>query len=367
MATTVRHPIHRVASNADTAALSLLTTNASFWQAVADTPYAFDWFFLMRWADARSPSFPRFGRAGRAADESIRIAQKPSLMFAPATIATIRIEPDQRPTIVQYSFGLFGVNGPMPLHMTELAHEREAHSNDKSLIRFADIFHHRAGLLFYRAWADAQSTVGLDRPGDDNFSRYVSSLIGYGVPMQRNRDAIPDHAKRHFAGHMVRETRNSEGLSKILAMYFQTAVEVHQWQFNWIALEADQLTRLGRREVNAQLGVGAIIGSKHPDRQHKFRLRIGPMTLTKYESFLPRQSSFTALIDWVRNYVGFEFDWDVKLVLAKEEVPPLKLGGQSRLGWTTWMGAREPTRDADDLVLHPEIVVNGPGAVRVGV
>jgi type VI secretion system protein ImpH len=367
MATSVRRPIHRVASNADTAALSRLATPASFWQAVADTPYAFDWFFLMRWVDARSPTLPRFGRAGRAADEALRIAQKPSLMFAPATIASIRIESGQRPTIVQYSFGLFGVNGPMPLHMTELAHEREAHNGDKSLTRFADIFHHRAGLLFYRAWADAQSTVGLDRPGDDNFSRYVSSLIGYGVPLQRGRDSVPDHAKRHFAGHMVRETRNSEGLSKILTQYFQVPVQVHQWQFHWMALEPNQLTRLGRREVNAQLGVGAIIGSKHPDRQHKFRLQLGPTTLTKYESFLPKQNNFATLIDWVRNYVGYEFDWDVKLVLVKAEVPALKLGGQSRLGWTTWIGSRTATHDADDLVLHPENIVRGPGAVRVGV
>lgn len=366
MATSVRHPIHRVASNADTAALARLSTIESFWQAVAATPYAFDWFFLMRWVDARSPSQPRFGRAGRAADESLRIAQKPSLMFAPAAIASIRTESGQRPTIVQYSFGLFGVNGPMPLHMTELAHEREAHSNDKSLTRFADIFHHRAGMLFYRAWADAQSTVGLDRPGDDNFSRYVSSLIGYGVPSQRNRDAVPDHAKRHFAGHMVRETRNSEGLSKILSQYFQIPVQLMQWQFNWMALEADQLTRLGRREVNAQLGVGAIIGAKHPDRQHKFRLHLGPMSLPKYESFLPRQKDFTVLIDWVRNYVGYEFEWDVKLILAKADVPALNLGGLSRLGWTTWMGAKERKSDADDLVLHPEIVVDGPGVVRVG-
>ena len=34
----------------------------------------------------------------------------------------------------------------------------------------------------------------------------------------------------------------------------------------------------------------------------------------------------------------FELDWDVRLLLAADEVPPLTLGRSGRLGWTTWLG-----------------------------
>lgn len=67
-------------------------------------------------------------------------------------------------------FGMLGPNGPLPLHLTEYARSRSIHAGDQTLVRFLDIFHHRFMALFYRAWAQAQPTVSLDRPGEDRFS-----------------------------------------------------------------------------------------------------------------------------------------------------------------------------------------------------
>ena len=57
---------------------------------------------------------------------------------------------------------------------------------------------------------------------------------------------------------------------------------------------------------------------------------------------------------WLRNYIGFELEWDVRLVLKRAEVPSAVLGGSARLGWTAWVGTRAQTDDADDLILHHE-------------
>ena len=46
--------------------------------------------------------------------------------------------------------------------------------------------------------------------------------------------------------------------------------------------------------------------------------------------------------------------WDVRLLLRKNEVPPLTLGGGRQLGWTTWLGRRRTTSDADDLCIDAE-------------
>ena len=108
---------------------------------------------------------------------------------------------------------LLGPHGPLPTHLTEYVRDRVRNANDPTFARFLDIFHHRMVTLFYRAWANAQPAVSLDRPGRDRFSFYVGSLFGLGEAMLRERDAVPDFAKLHFAGLLAGPTRPAAGLS----------------------------------------------------------------------------------------------------------------------------------------------------------
>ena len=103
-----------------------------------------------------------------------------------------------------------------------------------------------------------------------------------------------------------------------------------------------------------QLGPGVVIGARVRDVQSKVRIRIGPMDLDRYERFLPGQCDLLALRDWVRDWLGFEFDCEVIPVLARDEVSGVRLGGEGRLGWTTWLGAWRKPHHAEDLVLEPE-------------
>jgi predicted component of type VI protein secretion system len=66
------------------------------------------------------------------------------------------------------------------VHLTAYARERSLNQGDETFARFADMFHHRLLLLFYRAWAQAQPTVSLDRPAEDRFADYVGSFLGVG-------------------------------------------------------------------------------------------------------------------------------------------------------------------------------------------
>jgi type VI secretion system protein ImpH len=97
-----------------------------------------------------------------------------------------------------------------------------------------------------------------------------------------------------------------------------------------------------------------VIGERVRDVQSRFRAVMGPMDLDRFCDFLPGGRSLERLKHWVRNYVGYEFDWDVQLVLARDEVPGIRLGREGQLGWTTWLGARQAATDADDLILAPE-------------
>ena len=256
--------------------------------------------------------------------------------------------------------GLLGANGPLPLHITEYTRERLRHAGDATLSRFLDIFHHRFLALLYRAWAQAQPHVSRDRPGADRFVAYVGAFLGIAPDALRGRDGLPDTAKFFHVSTLARQVRNAEGLAAILGQFFGVAVVVEQFVGHWLRLEERDRTSAGR--FGAALGVETVLGSRVWDRQHKFRIRLGPLTLAQYEGFLPGHAPLGNLVDWVRLYLSLELAWDVRLVLRQREVPPLRLGSGARLGWTSWLGRRQRADDAGDLCLDAEALCGLAGA-----
>ncbi|MBE0546298.1 MAG: type VI secretion system baseplate subunit TssG [Rubrivivax sp.] len=338
-------------------------TAADVFRAIADEPHRWDFYQAMRLIDARHPDKPRLGTARRPVDEPVRLGQAPDLSFAPTSIAGLHpADRSGRPRMEVRFFGLFGPNGPLPLHMTAYARERKLHKGDETLVRFADIFHHRLLLLFYRAWAQSHPTVSLDRPGEDRFADYVGSLIGAGGPEWLARDAAPDHARLAFAGVLSRQVRNADGLARLLSDFLGKQARVEQFVGRWMPLPEAERTRIGRRGVSrrrstSQLGATAVLGRTVFDRQHHFRIHIGPLDLPAFEALLPVGSALPALQSLVKLYVGLEFGWDLRLELKRAQVPACRPGRYGRLGWTTWLGAPRGERPAalnlDPKSTHP--------------
>jgi type VI secretion system protein ImpH len=111
--------------------------------------------------------------------------------------------------------------------------------------------------------------------------------------------------------------------------------------------------RLGRSPETGTLGLTAIAGARVWGCQQKFRIVLGPVDFAHYRRLLPGGESLRRLVALVRNYTGDELNWDLNLILKREEVPASKLGGAGRLGWSTWLGRRQAESDADDLMLDP--------------
>ena len=320
--------------------------------ALAAAPWRFGFYAAMRALEAAARDRPRFGRSTRPSQDSVRLAQEPSTIFAPATLAGWQDATTDTPArLTVHFFGLFGPDGALPLHLTEYARDRRRNNRDPTFQRFADLFHHRMMSLFYRAWADVRPTVSFDRPEDDRFALYVGALTGLGMDSLRDRDAMPDLTKLHFAGHLAGQTRHAEGLAKILSAFFRMPVRIEQFIGTWLALPERDRTRLAGGAATAGLGVSAVLGKHIWSRQHKFRVVIGPLSLADYERLLPGGRSFRRLIPIVRNYIGDTLIWDVNLILRRAEVPPTILGRTGRLGWTTWLMPRHAASDAADLFL----------------
>lgn len=327
-------------------------------RALEEAPHRFDLFAALRQLECLFPESPRIGEAARPVDEPVRLGQKPSLAFAPSTVAEFDPGRQDAPAyLAAYSFGLFGPNGPLPLHLTEYAHSRELNAGDPTFRRFADVFHHRLLSLFYRAWADAQPAVSLDRPAPRRFHVYVGSLLGVAAPEFRGRDAVPDEAKLQRAGRFGLATRPAEGLVGVLEDFFGLPFDVRELVGEWLRLPSEDRLLLGRNRETATLGKSAVLGGSVWSCQHCFRLVCGPLTLDDFERLLPGERGLERLRDLVRSYVGDELSWTVNLVLRGDEVPQCRLGRAGRLGWTTWLGTRRANDDARDVVIDPFFAV----------
>ena len=326
-------------------------------RALADRPFSFDFFQAVRRLECAHRDRPRVGFSSHVAEDPVRFGQVPSLAFAPSTLAEYGKwgKHARAPRLAVHFFGLMGANGPMPLHFTEYVRDRELNHDDATVARFLDMFHHRMTSLFYRAWACNQQTVSHDRAGrHDRWADYVASLFGIGMPSLRDRDAVPDPAKLHYAGRLVCHTRHAEGLESILEDFFGVRTEIEQFVGQWLPLPPDSACRLGASRASGTVGESIVVGSRVWDCQQKFRVRMGPMRFADYQRLLPGGGSLSRLVGWVKNYIGDELQWDAQLVLKKEEIPPLRLGQVGQLGWSTWVHSQPIPRDADDLVLRPE-------------
>jgi type VI secretion system protein ImpH len=343
-------------------------TPEELFQQLERHPWTFDFYQAMRRLEAMHPKKPRFGQALRPVDEPVRLGQEPSLGFAPSSISVMEPAKAGRPPRLQVRFfGLLGPNGPLPLHLTEFAVERRIHDHDRTFARFLDILHHRFLLMFYRAWAQGQPAVNFDRPPDDHFATYVGSLFGAGTPRLRKRDVLGDYAKMHVAGNLARQVRNRDGLEQLLRGYFRVPARVEEFVGHWMRLPSTERMRLG--QLGGTLGRDAVVGASVWDRQHKIRIHLGPLTRAQYEGFLPGTTGAARLLAWLRYYLGLEFAWDVRLVLARNEVPRARLGrtpsaakpgepvaedAPCRVGWVSWLGQRHRNTDAADLTLQLE-------------
>jgi len=304
-------------------------------EGLQSQPWRYGFLPLLRRINASFAGDP-LGTAQRPGAEPHRVGQKPSLMFAPREVADATLR-NGKLHIRLFGLGMLGSNGPLPIHVTEIAREREEQRHDPTLCNFLDIFHHRSLTLLYRAWASAQSTASLDRPEHDRFSAYTASFSGHS----RRRDGtpfLPEHARLSAAPHLVVESRSPSALRDAVAHHFDVPVHIEEYAEHWIVLPPALHCRLGQASAAACLGGGALLGERAPDRRHRFCMTIGPLAMETYHRFTPRGGDLLRLIEWVRAYVGLEFEWMLELQIEPQSAPAAVLGGAQQLGWSSWLG-----------------------------
>jgi len=279
----------------------------------------------------------------------VRFATAPSVAFPASEIQSL--DAGQPPRMAVNFLGLTGPQGTLPLAYSLYVAER-LRAGDHALKSFLEIFDHRMLSLFYRAWEKTHVTVAHTRRSRDWLTRQLLDLVGLGTPAMRGRLSIPDSAVLAYAGIFAASTRSAAGLEQILGDYFGVPVTVQQFIGAWYPLDRGAQSELGDETMASSLGLGAVAGDEIWDQQSRVRIRLGPLKREQYETFLPGGSAHEPLHELTRFYTNGQIDFEIQLVLQREDVPACKLDDAAPLplSWCTWLRTTPMTRDPDDAV-----------------
>ncbi|HET8654041.1 MAG TPA: type VI secretion system baseplate subunit TssG [Longimicrobiaceae bacterium] len=310
-----------------------------------DEPTSFGFFQAVRVLERLSPERDAVGGFGDPADEVVRFATNPATSFPPGEISALSAREDEPARMVVNFLGLTGPQGVLPLHYSLLVAER-ARARDTALRDFLDLFHHRVLSLFYRAWA-------RHRGNGDLLTPHLLDLLGIGTDHLTERLALPHERLLDHAGLLGPQGRSAVALEELIESFFDVPARVEQFVGGWYPIERETQCALGEElDASTQLGLGAVVGDEIWDPQARVRIRIGPLTRARYDEFLPSGSAFRELEALTDFFVGGHFDFELQLVLARDEAPAPVLGGDdpSPLGWATWLHTRPLPRDPDEVV-----------------
>ena len=327
-------------------------------------PFRFEFFQAVRLLEKLLPERATVGsRFAHPAREVAHFGAHASLAFPASEIQALEW-PHEGPLRMIVNFmGLTGPEGVLPLPYTSLIIER-LRSSDTSVRDFFDIFNHRIISLFYQAWRKYRFDAAYERGERNRFSRQLLSLAGLGTESLRDRQAVPDDALIYYAGLLTQRPRSAQALRQILEDYFEVPVEIEQFSGGWFSLDRDNQCCFDEGVGDSQrLGLGAVAGDAIWDQQSRVRVVLGPLSLQEYSSFLPGGSCWEPLRAWTRFFSNEEFDFEVKLMLQRDETPACELGAESasgpRLGWVSWMKSAPLDRDPADTVLPLGTAVGG--------
>ena len=298
----------------------------------------------------------RFGRAGGPSREPARLGQRARLTCGTRDVAGFH--PGTPPKVDVEVLGLLGPEGALPLHLTRWVMGRMSDrwftegsdaASDTTFLDFCNLLQHRMMALYWRAWADARPEVQIEHEAASRVRALVEALAGVALP--GTKPNLPDpqtRLKLRHATSLGRQVYSVERLTDYLGDVLDAPVSLVEFLGTWTGIPPRLQSGLGRQ--HAGLGRSAVVGARSFQRQTLVELRIGPLPLARFTEFLADPELTARLRHAIRHAMGREMEFDLRLVLAREEIPDARLG-QCQLGRTAWLAPKRQ-QDADDLRLY---------------
>lgn len=317
-------------------------------------PYSVQFFQAVRLIERLYPERKPVGLFVSPSTETVQFSSVPTLAFPASEIQDLQTNKDGQLQMSVNFMGLSAAVGVLPHAYTEYLLER-ARAKDHAPAEFFDVFNHRMISLFYRAWQKYRFYIAFERTGtnDDVISSRLLDLVGLGTQALTRRMDIDDQACLYYAGLLSQRRPTAQGLKQLLEDYFDVPVSTEQFTGTWRRLPEGNRTFLADSYAFCErLGMGTIVGDEVFDQHGAVTICLGPLSFERYREFLPGARASVELRSWLRLYANREFDFVIRLILERSEVPRMKLGEEgieaSRLGLVSWIRNRPLDRDPDE-------------------
>jgi type VI secretion system protein ImpH len=322
-------------------------------QALLSEPQRFDFFQAVRLLEQWLRSDVQ------ASPPRLRYRNRLSLAFPPGEIGSIARAAGML-DITPAFMGLLGSSGALPHHYTERIAAHEQREGDDGPRAFLDLLSDRALAMFCQAWATHRPECMQDLDGGDAYLAKLLHLAGAQPPqpgpMQHN--PIDRETFARYAIQIRSRTVSHDVITGMLTEYFGVPAKVEPLIGVWETLPAPQQAQLGRNHCALRQGV--LLGARINRCDTLARIRIGPLTKTGFERFLPHAPGAAALRSMLATFCTVGIAFEVQLVLRAADAQGFSLSpsepqGGARLGVNAFLLAAPSARDREDAsyVLRP--------------
>lgn len=303
-----------------------------------------DFFALMRLIEALHPELPRLGSAPSPQQEAVHLGQMPHLNFPERSLYSLEFQESRESQesmgqadggkleLLVYFLGLCGVNGPLPLELSQYIYQRAFNHGDHTLRCFLDLINHRLLTLFYRAFAHHELPVSFDR-ADDPIGHALASLAG-ALPPESILTPVKAQALSAF---LMNPQRSGTNLALMLSAFFQHEIKVREFAPSRQKMAPQYQARLGRQ--NCSLNRNCQLGRHYFTCTQVITVELTNLSYRAALTFMPGGLGGQELCALLRLYLTRPLQVRLRLGITPDTIPAWSLGRRFKLSRSTFLPA----------------------------
>ncbi|MFN8367758.1 MAG: type VI secretion system baseplate subunit TssG [Candidatus Kapaibacterium sp.] len=307
-------------------------------QQFLDNPEDFDLHQALRILEKMKPGTLSPGETAMLDSELVAFRSSIDYKFPVSVIKDLKLDESNNHVMEVTHLGLAGAHGSLPLYVTDLVLEQEKRG-EPILRDFLDIFNHRLVSIHSRVRRKYRPAYTNDEPSRSPANKVLYSLVGLGHSTVRNKMRLHDEELIPFTGMLSGEQASKSVYECMIAEFCNAKVRIDDFRGEWVTIDKSELTTIGEKGLNTELGVNAICGSRAFNPIASCKIYISELQYERYAAIRPGGREYGAFTDLIRFLFNDTMNIVVNMQLQHSEIPqPFMTSRGVQLGHFSWIG-----------------------------